>query len=199
MSPFASLGDFLARTRLSRPSLRNLVLSGGLDWTGRARPQILMYARSRGGEVPPIPDFTEEEKVAHELEILGLSARRHLLSYLTSGDRPFDSRHLAASAGRRVRIVGIMATSRIAMTAKEEAMEFVTLEDEHGLFEAVLFPQVFRRCRAFLGTVGPYEVAGRVESRYDSVAITAERIVRASPTLNPARGRGLPTAPAACG
>ena len=44
----------------------------------------------------------------------------------------------------RTRIAGIIATSRIAMTAKEEPMGFVTLEDEHGLFGAALFPQVFR-------------------------------------------------------
>jgi DNA polymerase III alpha subunit len=135
-----------------------------------------MAARSKGERVPAVPDFTEEEKFAHELEILGLSARRHLLEYLAPPPRAFDSRRLAASAGRRVRILGIMATSRLAVTAREEPMEFVTLEDEHGLFEAVLFPQVFRRCRRYLGTIGPYEVVGRVESRYDAVAITVERL-----------------------
>jgi len=71
---------------------------------------------------------------------------------------------------------GIMATSRLTETAKSEPMEFLTLEDEYGLFEVVLFPQVFRRCRQFIGTLGPYEVTGKVESRYDSVAITAETI-----------------------
>ncbi len=175
--PFDSLEDFLARTKVSKPSLRNLVLCGALDWTGRARPRILMAARSKGGRVPAIPDFTEPEKFAHELEILGLSARRHILSYLAPGPRSFDSRGLAASTGRRVRITGIMATSRVTVTAREEPMEFVTLEDEHGLFEAVLFPQVLRQCRRFLGTIGPYEVVGKVETRYDAVALTAERVM----------------------
>jgi hypothetical protein len=50
------------------------------------------------------------------------------------------------------------------------------MEDEHGLFEVVLFPPVFRRCRAYIGTLGPYEVVGRVESRYDVTAITAESV-----------------------
>jgi DNA polymerase III alpha subunit len=179
--PFGSLADFLARTRISKPSLRNLVLSGALDWTGLPRPQVLMAARAKGEKVPAIADFTEEEKFVHELEILGLSARRHILSYLAPAPRPLDSRRLAESAGRRVRILGIMATSRIAVTAREEPMEFVTLEDEHGLFEAVLFPPVFRQCRKYLGTIGPYEVVGKVESRYDAVALTVERIVRAVP------------------
>jgi DNA polymerase III alpha subunit len=134
-----------------------------------------MAARSRGGVVPPIRDFTEEEKFSRELEILGLSARRHVLSYLAP-PRAFDSRALEASAGKRVRLLGVMATSRIAETSRSEPMEFVTMEDEHGLFEVVLFPPVFRRCRAYIGTLGPYEVIGRVESRYDVTAITADSV-----------------------
>ena len=156
-------------------SLRNLVLCGALDWTGLARPRILMSARARGLDVPPIPDFSEREKFARELEILALSARGHILSYLAP-PRPFDSRGLEASAGKRVRLVGIMATSRIAETARSEPMEFVTMEDEHGLFEVVLFPQVFRRCRAYIGTLGPYDVIGKVESRYDVTVVAAESV-----------------------
>jgi DNA polymerase III alpha subunit len=173
--PFASLGDFLARTKISKPSLRNLVLCGALDWTGLPRPRILMSARAKGREAPAIRDFAEEEKFARELEILGLSARRHILSYLAP-PQPFDSRGLEASAGKRVRLLGIMATSRIAETARAEPMEFLTMEDQHGLFEVVLFPQVFRRCRAYIGTLGPYEVVGKVESRYDVTAVTAESV-----------------------
>jgi DNA polymerase III alpha subunit len=173
--PFSSLGDFLARTKISKPSLRNLVLCGALDWTGLPRPRILMSALARGLETPAIPDFPEAEKFSHELSILGLSARRHVLSYLAP-PRAFDSRGLEASAGKRVRLLGVMATSRIAETFKSEPMEFVTMEDEHGLFEVVLFPPVFRRCRAYIGTLGPYEVVGKVESRYDVTAITAESV-----------------------
>jgi DNA polymerase-3 subunit alpha/error-prone DNA polymerase len=175
--PFESLHDFLARTKVSKPTLRNLVLSGALDWTGLPRPQVLMAARAKGEKVPPIPDFPEEQKFAHELEILGLSARKHILSYL-AGPRDFDTRGLAGAVGRRVRLVGILATARISVTARDEPMEFVTLEDEHGLFEAVLFPQVFRRFKLYLGTLGPYEVTGKVERRYDAVAVTADRIER---------------------
>jgi len=134
-----------------------------------------MSARAKGREAPAIRDFAEEEKFARELEILGLSARGHILSYLAP-PQPFDSRGLEASAGKRVRLLGIMATSRIAETAKSEPMEFLTMEDQHGLFEVVLFPQVFRRCRAYIGTLGPYEVVGKVETRYDVTVVTAESV-----------------------
>ncbi|MBI2900824.1 MAG: DNA polymerase III subunit alpha [Planctomycetes bacterium] len=191
--PFESIGDFLARTHLSKPSLRNLIHCGALDWTGIPRPRLWMMARSGLRETPPVPDFTEEEKFARELEILGLSARKHILSYLRSGIRhpvsgiPLDSRRLSECVGRRVRLLGIMATARVTVTAREEPMEFLTLEDEHGIFEVVLFPQVFRRCRGLIGTLGPYEVTGRVEGRYDVIAVNAEKIVRAGDTPRAAR------------
>ena len=88
-----------------------------------------MYARARGRDVPAIPDFTEAQKVAQEFEILGLSARRHLLTYLAP-PRKTDSRAIAGAAGKRITLLGIMATSRLTETAKSEPMEFLTMEDE---------------------------------------------------------------------
>jgi len=184
--PFESFDDV---PNLSRPSMRNLILCGAMDWTGVPRPRLLMMSRAPGREVPPIPDFTEEEKFAYELEILGLSARGHILSYFAgprlrdagavasaAQAREVDSRALPELVGRRVRLVGILATSRVTVTAREEPMEFLTMEDEHGIFEAVLFPAIYRRYRRLIGTLGPYEVTGRVEGRYDVVAVNVERI-----------------------
>ncbi|MFN3485203.1 MAG: hypothetical protein ACK44W_06950, partial [Planctomycetota bacterium] len=180
--PFGSLGDFLDRVRISRPSLRNLVLSGALDGVGEGgtRPEILLAALSGGAPAPRRPDFTEEEKLFHEFRILGLSVRGHPLRYLWRGPRPEgpDSRSLAAWAGRRVRLVGLLAAGRAARTSREEPMGFLTLEDEAGLFEAVMFPAAFRRFRRAVGTLGPYIVTGRVEVRYGAAAVAVERLER---------------------
>jgi DNA polymerase III alpha subunit len=189
--PFESLEDFLARAKVSWPSMRNLVLSGALDWTGRPRPQVLMAARAKGLPVPPVPDFTEEERFAHEFAILGLSARRHVLSYCM-GPREPDSRALGDFVGRRIRLVGIMATARITETLGLEPMEFLTLEDEHGLFEAVLFPAAFRRYSRLVGTLGPYVVEGRVEDRYGAITISADWIAPVAPVPACLRRAGKP-------
>jgi DNA polymerase-3 subunit alpha/error-prone DNA polymerase len=176
--PFASLADFLERTRMSRPSLRNLVLAGALDWAGGTRPEILLAALSGGVPAPPRPDFTEEEKFFHEFGILGLSVRGHPLRYLWRGPRPGPgSASLAARAGRRVRLAGLLATGRAARTARGEPMAFLTFEDEEGLFEAVLFPAAFR-LRRVLGTPGPYVVTGTVQVRHDAVAVLVDRLER---------------------
>jgi DNA polymerase III alpha subunit len=178
--PFASLGDFLERVRISRPSLRNLVLSGALDGMGGTRPEILLAALSGGAPGPRRPDFTEEEKFFHEFRILGLSVRGHPLRYLWRGPRPGPgSASLAARAGRRVRLAGIPATGRAARTSRNEPMGFLTFEDEEGLFEAVMFPAAYRRWSRLVGTVGPYVVTGTVQVRHDAAAVLVERLERA--------------------
>jgi DNA polymerase III alpha subunit len=174
--PFASPEDVVLRTRLSKPSLRALALCGAFDAFGWSRPRILMYLRTGGRDVPALADFGEAEKAGHEMELLGLSVRKHPLEWLAPGPRPFDSRGLAGARGRRVTLTGIMATQRLAMTAREEPMQFLTMEDEFGLFEVLLFPKAFARHRRLIGTIGPYTVTGRVEERWGSTALRAEAL-----------------------
>jgi len=57
-------------------------------------------------------------------------------------------------------------------------MAFLTLSDEEGLVEATMFPDVYGRSRRILadGGLGPFVVEGVVESQYDALSITAQRV-----------------------
>jgi DNA polymerase III alpha subunit len=55
-------------------------------------------------------------------------------------------------------------------------MEFVTLEDEYGVFEVTLFPDVYRRFAAVARTLGPYVIEGRVEECYGAITVSAATI-----------------------
>jgi error-prone DNA polymerase len=55
-------------------------------------------------------------------------------------------------------------------------MQFVTLEDESGLIECTLFPDVYRRHRGTVRTLGPYVAEGRVEDQYGAPTLIVERI-----------------------
>ena len=52
-------------------------------------------------------------------------------------------------------------------------MQFLTLDDEEGIFEVVLFPDVYRKVRFLLDGPGPYIVEGRVEDQYGAVTVHA--------------------------
>jgi hypothetical protein len=56
-------------------------------------------------------------------------------------------------------------------------MQFVTLQDEHGLMEMTLFPGTCP-LHPYL-RLGPYLVTGTVEEQYDVVTLTAEKFEEA--------------------
>ena len=80
--------------------------------------------------------------------------------------------------GHRVRLIGILDTTRGTLTKNDELMQFLTLEDETGVFEVTLFPKLYRRVRRLLTDGGPYLVEGKVEDQYDSISVTASRVER---------------------
>jgi DNA polymerase-3 subunit alpha/error-prone DNA polymerase len=175
--PFADLGDFLSRVDIRKPAAKNLILCGAFDFTGLSRPSLVLQLHAPGKPAPPIPDFIEQQKFEYEFDLLNLSARKHILSYLHRGYRDdVRSIDLPKLLGKRVRITGILATLRIHSTRNSEPMEFLTLEDEKGIFEVTVFPNVLRRAGRRVGSLGPYTVEGKVESNYDALTLSASRL-----------------------
>lgn len=57
------------------------------------------------------------------------------------------------------------SSPRCRETRNPERMQFLTLEDEHGLVEAVLLPGACARLGGRITTPGPFLVGGRVVER----------------------------------
>ena len=55
-------------------------------------------------------------------------------------------------------------------------MRFLTLEDESGIAEVVLFPSVYARAGHRLVGRGPFRISGRVEDLLGAGTLHAERI-----------------------
>jgi len=198
--PFVDLADFQSRTDMSLPEAEALVLAGALDFTGQRRPELLWElhtshrVRQRTREIPvrgellvegPPPlglrEFPPGRRARYEFEVLGISLAEHPLRWICRNlgreglvlpGRP------AMAAGRRVRAVGLLSTMRSVETRGGARMAFVTLDDETGPFECVLFPNVYRRERVHLEGWGPYEVQGVVEEEFGVPALTVERLQR---------------------
>ena len=58
-------------------------------------------------------------------------------------------------------------------------MEFVTFEDQTGLYDATLFPNTYRRYCHRLAMNQAYAVTGRVEEQFATVALTVNRLTAA--------------------
>jgi DNA-directed DNA polymerase III PolC len=196
---FASLQDLIARVpALEQGEVQNLVRCGALDGTGRPRPELLLELRlvwnaarrARGTRslapdalasprLPALRAPTEEERLRDELELLGLNVHAHLMTFFRPGLRVpglQDSRQVPSHVGRSIRLAGMLDALRITETDRGDSMEFLTLEDEHGVFEVTMFPDAFRRFSAEVRTWGPYLVEGKVEDQHGSLTITLGRI-----------------------
>ncbi len=129
--------------------------------------------------VPQQPPYPLWERVLWELKILGFSHSGHPLDawdgdLTRSGVTPsFD---VKKNAGRKVAVVGWLVTTRRAVTRKHEYMEFLTLEDRHGVMEAVVFPDVYRRCGRWIGGAGCYRVTGTVKEQHGAASIVADQV-----------------------
>jgi DNA polymerase III alpha subunit len=55
-------------------------------------------------------------------------------------------------------------------------MEFVTFEDQTGLYDASLFPNIFRQYCHLLAMNQAYAVTGRVEEQFSTVALTVRTL-----------------------
>jgi hypothetical protein len=96
-----------------------------------------------------------------------------------AGIRPVNPIPCAAldrRRGARVTLRGWPAASRRVRTEQGRLMRFLTLEDESGLAEVVLFPDVYERDGERLTEVGSVCVTGVVEDQMGACTLHAERV-----------------------
>ena len=89
---------------------------------------------------------------------------------------PIHCGQLAAHVGARVTLRGWPAATRRTRTAAGELMRFLTLEDESGLSEVLLFPDVYTRDghRLVFDTI--LLITGVVDEHLGACALRAERV-----------------------
>jgi DNA polymerase III alpha subunit len=135
-------------------------------------------------QLPALLDYSPAQRLRDEFELLRIVVGPHLMSWFRpllarfpSRDRPTpvlcDSRQLRSLVGRSVMLAGIVAAARHTPTKNGDTMQFVTLEDEYGIFEVTLFPDICSRVPYL--RLGPYRVQGYVEEQHGVVTITAKR------------------------
>jgi len=121
---------------------------------------------------------SKQGRLEAEMRCLGTTLETHPL-FLYPGllSRPRSRGcDLPRLVGQRVSLLGWPITSKPTITAKDEPMEFVSFEDETALYETVLFPKVYIRCRRFLYEERPLFVRGLVQNDRGAIVLTVEDI-----------------------
>jgi len=74
-------------------------------------------------------------------------------------------------------------TSKRIRTKKGDIMKFLSLEDLTGIFEAVIFPRVYKRIAELTLSMGPYLVTGKIDANDSTNLITEDLQILSSTAL----------------
>jgi len=208
--------------------LESLVKSGSFDSFGVKRAQLMavidraldwgqqlqreresgqgslfgdMTALRRSPEIesyPDVPDWSQNERLAHEKATLGFFLSGHPLDAyqdVIGAYATCDSRTLSEKAPteddlegggppgprdgntKEVAIAGLIGAIRTLRTRKGDAMAVLRLEDAHGSAEVVVFPELYRQSFGILSNDAAVLVKGKPEAGEDSGKVLASKIV----------------------
>ena len=139
-------------------------------------------------------DYSDAEVVRAELEVLGLDASRHIVSFFEPLLRDLGvtrTRDLAQHrAGERVIVAGVKVASQTPAIRSGQRIIFLTLDDATGPVEVTVFESV--QPKVARTVFHSYAMAVRGELRrtgYKGVSVIAEDVWDLT-LLNQARGRG---------
>jgi DNA polymerase III alpha subunit len=124
-----------------------------------------------------ITEFGVADRVRGEVSATGLWFSAHPLDVLVDSAAlrgTVPAAEIERHAGRRVAVTGLPCASRRVETKDGGVMLFLTLADQSGLVECVLFPPAYR---AFARVVRAeaVRIEGRVEAALDAISVTVER------------------------
>ena len=110
----------------------------------------------------PAAEYTQEQRLRYEREILEVCVSGHPLDFLPRNGETWSD-ELDRLRGKRVTLCGWVVTYRHVGTKNYRNMMFVTLEDQRGLYEVVLFPDAYDRYGGLVFETRAMRVTGRVE------------------------------------
>jgi len=105
-----------------------------------------------GIKVPEIEEFDSRRLLALEKEMLGFYLTGHpIKDYLPKikAKRTLDSRR-SGKFKEKVILGGLITANREILTKNHKKMSFVTLEDEFGEVEVIVFPNIYEKYQEFL-------------------------------------------------
>jgi error-prone DNA polymerase len=189
-SPFESLDSFVSRTRLERASLVKLAKAGAFGAFDDNRRST--FWDSLGAYIGAGPELRVEEyesptsfralsdleTIHWDHEALGQSTHGHPVGpfreALRSHGLPDAETVRGMKNGGRVNYAGLVICRQRPGTAR--GVVFMTLEDETGFVNVVLWENVFRQYRLLVKTSSFLGVSGKLQVEQGVVHVVADRV-----------------------
>jgi DNA polymerase III alpha subunit len=170
IGPYTGVRDFVARTRQGEQVVERLIAIGAFDWTDAPRRELLWQLRSTLADANParpalgltddaqrelgatLPPMSFAERVAADYRELGLSPTAHAVELFRERLTQRGVVQIGEAGKRRdrsrIRLAGLAVSIQHPMTAKN--FVFIALEDETGMINVTVRPQVYTAHRAIL-------------------------------------------------
>ncbi|MDI3481216.1 MAG: polymerase subunit alpha [Tepidanaerobacteraceae bacterium] len=209
--PFTGFFNFCRRTdrrAVTSKALESLILSGAFDAFGIPRPALLLSLKSAvleaksascstdSGQVcllPEdsaaerlandvlLPEFSQEQKINHELRALGHFITIHPMELWKGAAAKLRNCTVAdiseINEKKKVRLAGILLDPRWGRTRSGSRMMFVRLEDLTGAVEVVIFPREMRLFSQHLFTGSAVIIDGWTDLNDDgNITVVAEKV-----------------------
>jgi len=210
-----SLQGIAEKAKLSRRALELLAEADAFRSTGLSRREALWAVKGLAPELnaataaplmaglplfeaaAALPVMNEPQEVTEDYRTYGLSLRRHPCAYFR---RALDEKGCAPAKalptlkdGARVAVAGLVLIRQRPGTAKN--VTFLTLEDETGPLNVVIWQRVFEAHRRMVMTSSMLLVKGTIQSESGVIHVVAEGFEDLTPHL--AKLRAEPDAEAA--
>jgi DNA polymerase III alpha subunit len=196
IGPYTSVRDFVARTGLGEQVVERLVSIGAFDWTDMPRRELLWQLRSTLADADPahpalgltddaqralgasLPAMTDAEKVAADYRDTGVAPHRHAVELFRERLAARGVITVAEASRRRdrsqIRLAGLAVSVQHPMTAKN--FVFIALEDETGMINVTLRPDVYQAHRALLHRHPLLVIDGRLQVEGAVLNVIAQRL-----------------------
>jgi error-prone DNA polymerase len=188
--PVRSVEEFARQSGLGLRALIALAEAGAFDSLGLTRREALWRVRAAspgardgmrsepGGEPPALRELSVAEQVLWDYQSAQHSPRGHPMESLRSWLQQrgvVDANSLrSVPHGRRVDCVGLVICRQRPGTST--GVVFLTLEDEHGFMNIVIWNNVFDRFQRVLRTARLLGVRGSVQSVQGVIHVIAEDV-----------------------
>ncbi len=192
--PFVSLADCAERTGIPPAVLERVAIADGFSALGLDRRQALWAVRglptaplplfaAAGGERTAEPaaslaPLTEASEVTEDYRSTGLSLRRHPLCFLR---RELSRRASAPCAtlatarpGSTVTVAGLVLVRQRPGSAR--GVTFMTIEDETGEANLIVWPDLFTRSRHLVLTASLIACTGKIEREGSVIHLIAGKL-----------------------
>jgi DNA polymerase-3 subunit alpha len=138
--------------------------------------------KSENGKMEDVPEFTPDQLLRMEKELLGLYISSHPLERLKDSLEAQTTHSVAdiadMSEGEVVKVGGLLTDCRRIVTKRGDAMMLANIEDLTGSIPLVVFPKAYEKCAPFLTNDEAVIVKGKLnrDFRTEELNVQADEV-----------------------